>query len=229
MGARPVRRRHRRSRLAPVATGVLALTGTGLVGAGVAAQDPAPPAPPTPELTTTSRHDPQPVTSTPSAAHTDSDEATPLGFSRPVSVAIPAIDVRSPVVRLGQTDDRRLEVPSDPAKTGWYRGSAAPGAVGPSVIVGHVTWDQEPTVFFRLGELRPGQHVHVQRADGRTAIFEVTKLAQYPKDEFPTERVYGDTDRPELRLITCAGRYDADSNNYEANIIVYADLVATRT
>ncbi|HET7327485.1 MAG TPA: class F sortase [Nocardioidaceae bacterium] len=150
-----------------------------------------------------------------------------MGVSRPVSIAIPAIDVRSPLVRLGLNPDRTLEVPSDPAKAGWYDGSATPGAAGAAVIAGHVTWDQEPTVFFRLGALRPGQRVQVQRADGRTAVFAVTEVAQYPKDEFPTAEVYGAADRPELRLITCGGRYDSDSSNYEANVVVYAELVGS--
>lgn len=230
--------RHRR--VVSVATGVLALTGAGFVAAGVMAQDPAPPALASTETMASSRQvDPlQTVTrrSAPEkrgAPHPHSRERTeavvPLGFSRPVSISVPSIDVGSPLVRLGLTPDRELEVPSDPAKAGWYDGSAAPGAVGPTVIAGHVTWDQEPAAFFRLGELQPGQVVRVRRADGQTAIFAVTKVEQYLKDEFPTTRVYGPVDRPELRLITCAGRYDSTSNNYDANLVAYARLIATRT
>ena len=70
-----------------------------------------------------------------------------------------------------------MEVPDDPADAGWYRLGPPPGALGPAVIAGHVTWNQVPAVFFRLSELRPGDLVEVTRADGRVAVFEVTASA----------------------------------------------------
>jgi hypothetical protein len=36
--------------------------------------------------------------------------------------------------------------------------------------------------------------------------------------------VYGNTADPELRLITCGGKYDAANKNYLDNVIVYAKL-----
>jgi sortase (surface protein transpeptidase) len=175
-----------------------------------AQQDPAPPAP---EAT-----DAVPV-----------QHAAPMRSVRPVSIAIPALRVEAPVVRLGVDSSQGLEVPSDPAVAGWYRESAAPGAAGASVIAGHVTWRQEPAVFFDLGDLRPGQRVHLRREDGSTAIFAITKIEQYAKDEFPTDRVYRPVDRPVLRLITCGGDYDPDTDSYPANLVAYGTLVASHT
>ena len=149
--------------------------------------------------------------------------------SRPVSLTIPALGVDAAIVRLGVDSNQQLEVPSDPAAAGWYDESSAPGAAGAAVIAGHVTWAQEPAVFFDLGDLRPGQRVHIRRADGRTATFAITKIEQYAKDEFPTARVYRPVDRPVLRLITCGGQYDADSDTYTHNVVAYGTLVATGT
>ena len=148
--------------------------------------------------------------------------------SRPVSITIPALGVDAPIERLGVDSDQQLEVPSDPATAGWYQEGSAPGAAGAAVIAGHVTWEQEPAVFFKLGDLRPGQRVHLRRADGRTAIFAITKIEQYDKNEFPTAKVYRPVNRPVLRLITCGGQYDADSDSYTANVVAYGTLVATR-
>jgi sortase (surface protein transpeptidase) len=148
--------------------------------------------------------------------------------SPPVSLAIPALGVDATIERLGVDSDQHLEVPSDPGAAGWYEESSAPGAAGAAVIAGHVTWTQEPAVFFELGDLRPGQRVRVQRADGRTAIFAITKIAQYEKDEFPTAKIYRPGNRPVLRLITCGGQYDAASDSYDANVVAYGTLVATR-
>ena len=91
-----------------------------------------------------------------------------------------------------------------------------------------MTWGQEPAVFFDLGALRPGERVQVRRADGRTAIFAITKIEEYAKERFPTAAVYRPVDRPELRLITCGGRYDADADAYTANVVAFGTLVATR-
>ncbi len=154
--------------------------------------------------------------------------AAPMKSSRPVSIAIPALGVDAPIERLGVDSDQQLEVPSDPATAGWYQEGSAPGAAGAAVIAGHVTWEQEPAVFFKLGNLRPGQRVHMRRADGRTAVFAITKIEQYAKDEFPTAKVYRPVNRPVLRLITCGGEYDADSDSYTANVVAYGTLVATR-
>jgi sortase (surface protein transpeptidase) len=189
---------------------LLALTGVAMVAVALLSQDPAPPAP-------------QPESSIAVRA------AAPLESARPIALAIPALGLHTSLVRLGVDARQELQVPSDPAKAGWYQGSSAPGSAGAAVIAGHVTWDQKPAVFFKLGALRPGQRVRVQRADGRTAIFAITKVAQYAKGEFPTARVYRPVDRPELRLITCGGRFDADSDAYAANVVAYGTLVATRS
>jgi sortase (surface protein transpeptidase) len=154
--------------------------------------------------------------------------AAPMKASRPVSLSIRALGVEAPIERLGVDSEQHLEVPSDPGVAGWYQESSAPGAAGAAVIAGHVTWAQEPAVFFDLGGLRPGQRVHIRRADGRTAVFAITKIKQYSKDEFPTAKVYRPVDRPVLRLITCGGEYDAESDTYAANVIAYGTLVATR-
>ena len=70
----------------------------------------------------------------------------------------------------------------------------------------------------------PGDTIEVEREDGAVAVFAVDRGVTYGKDEFPTDEVYGDTDVPELRLITCDG-YNAFTREFEENHIVYATLV----
>ena len=55
----------------------------------------------------------------------------------------------------------------------------------------------------------------------------MTQVEEYPKDEFPTDVVYGDLDHAGLRLITCGGSFDREARSYDDNIVVFADLVAT--
>jgi hypothetical protein len=60
------------------------------------------------------------------------------------------------------------------------------------------------------------------------AIFRVETVRQYPKDDFPTELVYGHTDHAALRLITCGGTFDRSQRSYRDNIIVFASFVGSR-
>jgi hypothetical protein len=144
----------------------------------------------------------------------------------PVRVEIPAIGVSAPVVRLGLDRAGTLEVPGDFASTGWWSGGAPPGGRGPAVIVGHVDSRTGPAVFFELGELRRGDAITVERADGSRVRFRVERSAHYPKSLFPTAQVYGPGARPTLRLITCSGAFDRASGHYLDNTVVYAGLWA---
>jgi LPXTG-site transpeptidase (sortase) family protein len=143
----------------------------------------------------------------------------------PAELTIPVIGVHAPMVHLGLEPNGSLQVPSSIAVAGWYTGSPRPGAVGSSVIVGHVDSLSGPGVFYRLGALRPGDRVYVSRADGTMAVFSVTKVLTYEKDAFPTAEVYGPAPDPELRLITCGGNYDPATGHYLSNVVAYAALV----
>ena len=140
----------------------------------------------------------------------------------PVRVEIPSIGVRAPVIKLGLNPDRSLEVPTDFGDTGWWSGGARPGERGPAVIVGHVDSKTGPAIFYRLRELRRGDKIVVVGGDGSRVRFTVEGSEKYPKDDFPTARVYGRTDGPTLRLITCGGDFDSSTGHYVDNTVVYA-------
>ncbi|WP_405438051.1 class F sortase [Streptomyces anulatus] len=209
----------RRHRVPLVAIAALLLTGGLLLALGTGRQQPAPP---------------RAVDKggSPAAPRTQQPPAEPraavLPSSRPVSITIPSLEVTSDLEELGLGKNRAMETPKDPAKAGWYRPGATPGAIGPSVIAGHVTWDGSPAVFFELTELDAGDRIEVRRVDGRTAVFTVDRTATYPKDEFPTVEVYRNLDHAGLRLITCGGDYSEADNRYADNVVVYASLAGSQ-
>jgi LPXTG-site transpeptidase (sortase) family protein len=145
--------------------------------------------------------------------------------ARPVSLTIPLIGVKANLITLGLAAGGAMQVPSTSTVAGWFTGSPRPGAVGSSIIVGHVDSKSGPGIFFRLPELKKGDDVYIKRSDGTTAEFRVTEVQEYPKDQFPTDRVYGPTPDAELRLITCGGTFDSVTGHYLSNIIVYATQV----
>jgi LPXTG-site transpeptidase (sortase) family protein len=158
----------------------------------------------------------------------DQTKGLVLPESEPVDVSIPRIGVQSRLVELGLNADGAMDVPRDPAVAGWFSRGPAPGALGPAVIAGHVTWNGASAVFQRLGTMRRGDQVAVTRKDGKTAVFTVTQVTRFSKSRFPSQAVYGQIDHAGLRLITCGGTYDSARHRYLDNVVVFAKLEAVR-
>jgi hypothetical protein len=154
-----------------------------------------------------------------------------LDRSKPVALDIPSIGVHSRVQYLGQTADGALEVPAPGPhydEAAWYRYSPTPGSLGPAILLGHVDSATDgPSVFFHLGELRPGDRVSITRADDSVAVFIVDEVHRYPKDDFPTDLVYSDINHAGLRIVTCGGAFDDTIGHYLDNIVVFASLVGS--
>ncbi|WP_369125525.1 class F sortase [Catenulispora pinisilvae] len=151
-----------------------------------------------------------------------------IARSVPVRLQIPDIGVDTPVISLGLALDGTVQVPPIQADSpaGWYHGSPTPGQTGPSVILGHVTVGKfGDGVFLRLAKLRPGDRVTVGLQDGASADFTVDSVQTVSKDHFPTQQVYGNVNRPELRLITCGGPRTDDG--YLDNVVVFASLAGS--
>jgi Sortase domain len=221
----------RRNLVALVAAAVFTASAATAIAVAVATQKHAP----QPPLSAAGSLGPSAV-SAPTPEARSSPDPTPgvvgpvLPPSKPVSIDIPVIDVQSTLQYLGLTAEGALQVPAPGPRydeAAWYKYSPTPGSRGPSVISGHVDSTQGPSVFFNLGDLRPGAKVLITRADGSVAVFKVDGVRRYPKDHFPTQLVYGNTDHAALRLITCGGRFDHATGHYLDNIVVFASLVGS--
>ncbi len=206
---------------------VVALLGVALVG--ISFVDPRPAAPPPVRLAAVIG--PPTVRTVAPGPSSLPGQAGPavLPASPPALLSIPAIGVSSPVRRVGQAADGTVAVPP-PGPTydeaAWYRYSPTPGSRGPAVIVGHVdSAKQGPSVFFHLGELRPGDRIDVTRDDGTVAHFAVQDVRRYRKSAFPTAAVYGNTTGAALRLITCGGPFDRSDGHYRDNVVVTAAML----
>jgi sortase (surface protein transpeptidase) len=145
--------------------------------------------------------------------------------SVPVRLAIPEIGLRTDLISVGLRPDGHLQTPPlrGDAPAGWYEGSPTPGETGSSVIVGHVDSAHDgPAVFYPLRLVHVGDRITVTRADGGTVAFAVTRIALYPKDDFPSQEVYGPGDEPALTLVTCGGSFDRTHGTYRSNLIVFS-------
>ncbi|MGW8366970.1 class F sortase [Streptomyces wedmorensis] len=181
---------------------------------------------------TTATPPPHVVEATAPAPAVSAAPVRPLGRSLPVRVRVPAAGVDTgaggSVLRLGLNADGSVQVPSveQAERIGWYEKGVTPGETGPAVLIGHFDTARGPAVLKDVARVRVGDEITVDRADGKAAVFRVRELEQVDKDAFPTAKVYGDTKRPELRIVTCGGEL-VDGHRPD-NIILYAELVATR-
>jgi sortase (surface protein transpeptidase) len=170
---------------------------------------------------------PPPTAGTTPSSRPSANPARTLGRSVPVRLLVPAIGVDTPVIQLGLAPDGSVRVPPITAhdRAGWYRHSPTPGQIGPSVILGHVTVGAYGDGVFRhLARLRRGERIVARLENGTTATFAVSAVRTVSKADFPANAVYGNVDRPELRLITCGGPRSGDE--YRDNVIVFATLNA---
>jgi hypothetical protein len=203
-----------RIRLAGLAGVALLFGGAATIGVALVAQ----------------QHAPAPAASAAGTVGRAVAKSPSLRRSMPVSVAIPAIGVRSSLLRLGRNPNGTMAVPSlvtSADEAAWYKYSATPGQPGTAIIEGHVDSLQGPAVFYRLGALRPGNHIDVTLADGITAVFRVTGVREYPKDKFPSKTIYGPANYAALRVITCGGAFDYATGHYLSSVVVFASLASS--
>ncbi|MGP8204580.1 MAG: DUF4397 domain-containing protein [Acidimicrobiales bacterium] len=223
------------TRTGPARTGPISPTSSGVARGPVGgpmgkAESPEAPSPsPSPSPSAQPLVAPAPTTDVARSA-TTIDLARSAGTVKAVApswLAIPAIGLRTSLVRLGLAADGAVEVLSSTTVAGWFSGSPAPGQPGPSVILGHVDSDVGPAVFFGLHELNRGALVEVKEG-GSVVAFVVQTVGTYGKTDFPTAAVFGPTPLPTLRLVTCGGPFDYATGHYEDNVVVFATEVELR-
>ncbi|NQX26008.1 class F sortase [Microbacteriaceae bacterium VKM Ac-2854] len=143
----------------------------------------------------------------------------------PTRVLIPSIGVDANLELLSRDDTGWIQPPAIVDEAGWYQDGVVPGETGPAVIAGHVDSRIGPGVFLDLASLQPGAEVSVTLSDGSSVAFVVTRSISVPKEQFPTDEVYGPTPTSQLRLITCGGVFDDAYGHYVDNVVVYASKV----
>lgn len=146
--------------------------------------------------------------------------------SLPVFIRVPAVGIEAEFeTPLNLDSTGSMEVPKGFDTVAWYKYSPTPGEVGPSVVVGHVDSENGPEVFQPLKDLKEGDLIEINREDGSIAVFEVYKMSYHSKKRFPLDKVFGDVDGSELRLITCGGTFDYNERSYSHNLVIYAKFL----
>jgi hypothetical protein len=153
--------------------------------------------------------------------------ATPLAATPkdppPRFLTVAGTTINMPIVEVGVSADGAMEIPEPFGEAGWYRFGPAPGAAaGTAVVAAHVDTTSESAPFSQLKSLKPGTLVTVQREGAPPLTFRVTGVELMAKDAFDGASVFRREGPPELKLVTCGGRWLDEQQDYGDNVIVTA-------
>lgn len=153
--------------------------------------------------------------------------APAAAFTQPaLYLSIPTIGLNAGIEYVAKTADGAMATPLNPLSVGWYRLGAHVGEKGNAVLAGHLDWRSiGPAVFYNLDKLKPGDMVYVTTTLGYRHAFRVTEIVSYPLNDYPAQRIFGESDQSNLNLITCNGSFNPASASYNRRLIVYTRLV----
>jgi LPXTG-site transpeptidase (sortase) family protein len=217
------------------------------VDAGVQVTQPAPTIPsasPTASLDASATATAEPATSTPEPSPTPTVRPTRGPTSTPTATRPPPTPTITPTPIPPSTELARLlfpefgvdvavearglgpggvmETPTAPNLVAWYRFSAEPTKSGNIVLAGHVDYaGYGPAAFWKLHDLRLGDHIEIQTKDGRRFAYYVVSIDTVPADTPPDEFVSA-TATEQVTMITCTGGFERSTLSYNSRLIVRA-------
>ncbi|HEY8490014.1 MAG TPA: class F sortase, partial [Dehalococcoidia bacterium] len=149
----------------------------------------------------------------------------PLGsLPPPASLQIDAIGLRAPVrpaplVEAGGV--AQWQVPAFAAGHG--EGTANPGEAGNAVLMGHVQSVDAGEVFRNLHQVAPGDEVVLVNERGERYVYRVVDVRTVTPGEVS---IVAPTPDPTLTLVTCAGAWLPQRQDYSERLVVVAKLQA---
>ncbi|TSB48167.1 class F sortase [Alkalicoccobacillus porphyridii] len=143
----------------------------------------------------------------------------------PAHIRIPSIGVDADIEDVGILENGQMGVPEDVDGVGWFEPGTNPGAIGNSVMAGHVDSRTGPAVFFDLEDLVEGDEIIIEDQDGQELTFEVKYQESYDRSNAPIQDIFGAANTRNLNLITCSGTFNRDEGTHEERLVVYAELV----
>jgi Sortase domain len=141
----------------------------------------------------------------------------------PRALTVEGTTINMAVVQVGVSPDGAMEIPEPFNEAGWYRFGPAPGAAaGTAVVAAHVDTTSDSAPFSQLKSLRPGTLVTVRRDGAPPVTFRVTGVELMAKDAFDGASIFRRDGPPQLKLVTCGGRWLDEQQDYGDNVIVTA-------
>ena len=147
----------------------------------------------------------------------------------PRSLQIPDINLVAPIVPVGLEPSGILASPPGPDLVGWYAGGPRSGQPGNLLLDGHRDWHEgpRPAVFWSLDRLVPNQSQLVIWSEDQGFVYLVTENFRLHRDDPAGLAVLARTSDPTVTLITCEGRFEAASREYDDRRVVRGRLIGS--
>lgn len=147
----------------------------------------------------------------------------------PKFIKIPSLSVNGRVKSLDVTKDNALQAPRNIYDAGWYSASAKPGDSGSNgaiLIDGHVHGPTKPGIFSSIKNLKSNDIVTIQRGDDKVFNYKVVKVQNYDSKTLDMGIALASIQPgvPGLNLITCGGKFNQSTGQYEQRTIVFTVL-----
>lgn len=178
---------------------------------------------PDPEVSVTAAADPTQTAADAKAGRAAADQKSPA-----TRLSIPAVGLST---KIGPQGLRQGKVNPAPGEVIWFTGydRVRPGAIGTSVIAGHVISSGKADSFAALEQLAKGDGVVVTYPGGAKLRFEVTATDVVDKNELTTRtEVWGtNTDTRRIVLVTCDDVLGfREDGHRKANFVAVAELAS---
>lgn len=151
----------------------------------------------------------------------------PATHPRYISIPVLGID-KARVKVVGLTENNTLDTPKNISDAAWYDKSAFPGqGYGAVIIDAHNGGITRDGVFAKLGDLKIGDKITIERGDGKKVTYSVVENKTESLQDANTtgmQRLFQpyDTSREGLGLITCAGVWVPRDRVFDKRILVRA-------
>lgn len=150
---------------------------------------------------------------------------------QPRYISIPSLGVSDTrVFSVGVESDGALGVPANISDAAWYDKSSTPGSGGVVLIDAHNGGVSRNGVFAKLGTLKKGERITLERGDGQKFTYVVYENQSMTLDEVNSTgmRMMAESavsGKEALNLITCDGKWVPRLGQFDRRIMLRAVLV----
>lgn len=142
----------------------------------------------------------------------------------PTFLEIPKLNLKAAVENVGILPNGAMDTPKKDRNVGWLSVGTKPGNPGNAVMAGHVDNQRGAAVFYSLKRLQIGDEIFVRSKAGDLRTFVVRDKQVYRATKAPIDKIFGETNRVRLNLITCTGYFDRKLRTHLDRLVIYSEL-----
>ena len=144
----------------------------------------------------------------------------------PKYIAMPSIGAEGFLQKVGVDQHKQVATPGNIFMAGWFVDTVRPGQQGLSIIDGHVNGIENAGIFKNLLKLKKGDAYSVEFGNGDKVDFKVKEVKEVPTAEAASILFSQDPEvTNQLNLITCGGKYDQKTRQYQNRVIVVSEKI----